>query len=378
MAAQREWFEKDYYHTLGVAPSASDKDVTRAYRRLAKQYHPDANPGSEERFKEISAAYDVLGDASKRKEYDQVRAMGPLRGGFAGAPGGPGGPGAGSAGSGGFGFRVEDLSDLFGGLFSRTGRTAPGRGATGPRRGDDLEAELHLSFEEAVRGITTSVHVTSDAPCRSCGGTGAAAGTSPSVCPRCGGRGTEEDNQGLFSLSQPCSSCGGRGLVVEHPCPSCHGSGVERRPRQVRVRVPPGVEDASRIRLKARGAAGRGGGPPGDLFVVVRVAPHELFGRRGRDLTVSVPVTFAEAALGATVEVPSLDGRLTLRVPPGTPSGRTLRVRGRGVSGDGHHPPGDLLVTFEVAVPTSLDDRQRAAVQALAATIGGSPRRWET
>src|SRR5579875_512213 len=378
MAAQREGFEKDYYAGLGVPKTASEKEITRAYRKLAKQYHPEAHPGSEERFKEISAAYDVLGDAAKRKEYDEVRAMGPI-GARLGGGGGPFGGGAGGAagGPGGFSFRVDDLGDLLGGIFNR-GRGGPsGRAASGPQRGADLEAELHLSFEEAVEGVTTTVNVTSDASCSTCGGTGAAPGTSPSICPNCNGRGVVDDNQGLFSFSMPCPQCGGRGLIVEKPCPTCRGSGVERRARQVRVRIPPGVEDGQRIRLKARGGAGRNGGPPGDLFVLVRVGPHPVFGRRGRDLTVVVPVSFPEAALGATITVPTLHEPVTVRIPPGTPSGRTFRVRGHGVpSGNGRAKgPGDLLVTVEVTVPTKLNDAQRQAVEALAGTLNESPPR---
>lgn len=368
MAPQREWFEKDYYKVLGISKDASDKDVTRAYRKLAKKYHPDASPGSEDRFKEVSAAYDVLGDPAKRKEYDEVRALGPLQGGFrsSSTTGGPG-----------FSFRVEDISDLLGGIFGR-GATRT-RGAPGaPQRGNDLEAELHLSFEDAVKGATTSVNVTSDAPCHRCGGTGAAPGTSPTICPRCGGKGALDDNQGLFSFSQPCPRCGGRGLVVESPCPSCNGTGVERRARQVRVRIPAGVEDGGRIRLKERGGAGRSGGPAGDLYVVVRVDPHRMFGRRGMDLTITVPVTFTEAALGAKLSIPTLDGPVTLKLPPGTPSGRTFRVRGRGVHGDGKRQTGDLLATVEVDVPSKMSSQQREAVEALAKTLDGSPREsWE-
>ncbi|MGH9101961.1 MAG: molecular chaperone DnaJ [Acidimicrobiales bacterium] len=374
MAPQREWFEKDYYQVLGVSPDAPERDITRAYRKLAKKFHPDANPGSEDRFKEISAAYDVLGDAGKRKEYDEVRAMGPMRGGFAG----PAGQGQ-APGSPGFSFRVEDLSDLFGGLFNRGGgRTGTRASTPGPQRGTDLEAELHLTFEEAAQGVTTSVNVTSDAACRTCGGTGSAPGTSPSVCPRCGGRGALDDNQGLFSFSQPCPNCGGRGLVVETPCPSCKGSGVERRARRVRVRIPAGVEGGGRIRLKARGGAGRHGGPPGDLYVVARVGRHKVFGRRGRDLTLTVPLSYPEAALGATVSVPTLESTVSLKIPAGTPSGRTFRVRGRGVPGDGKRGPGDLLATVEVAVPAQLDTVQRQAVEALSEALPESPRKsWE-
>ncbi len=367
MAPQRQWFETDYYKVLGVAPEATEKEITRAYRKLAKQYHPDANPGSEDRFKEISAAYDVLGDPERRKEYDEVRRLGPLQGGFGGAPGQ----------NGSFNFRIDDLGDLFGGLFNRPGRArgqgTPGGGPFGgPRRGQDVEAELHLPFAEAVEGVVTSVNVVTGALCHVCAGSGSKPGSMPVTCPRCGGSGTLNDNQGLFSLAQPCPECRGRGLKVTDPCPNCGGSGTERRQRQVKVRIPAGVADGQRIRVKGRGEPGANGGPGGDLYVVVHVGAHPLFGRKGRNLTLKVPVTFAEAALGADITVPSLGEPVTLRVPPGTPSGKTFRVRGRGVR-DGEHS-GDLLVTVEVAVPQELTDEQRAAVEALAASDTSSPR----
>ncbi len=377
MAPQREWFEKDYYKVLGVAENATEKEITRAYRKLAKRYHPDQNPGSEERFKEVSAAYDVLGDAAKRKEYDEVRRLGPVGNPFAGARAGPGGMG-GMGGTGGFSgtFTTEDLGDLgdlLGNLFNRGGAGMGGRTRGGARRGDDLEAELHLSFRDAVEGVTTTVNVSGEAACSVCGGTGAAPGTSPVVCSTCGGRGVMAENQGLFSFSQPCRTCRGTGMRVETPCQNCHGSGMERRARQVKVRIPAGVEDGQRIRLKGRGAASQTGGPPGDLYVVVRVGEHELFGRNGKDLTLRLPVTFAEAALGATVKVPTLGAPVSLRVPPGTRSGRTFRVRGHGVPASSG--AGDLLVTVEVAVPEQLSEAQREAVEALAAATTESPRR---
>ncbi|HET9608488.1 MAG TPA: molecular chaperone DnaJ [Acidimicrobiales bacterium] len=374
MAPQREWFEKDYYRVLGVSETASQKDIKSAYRKLSRQYHPDNNPedrAAEERFKEVSAAYDVIGDAEKRKEYDEVRKLGPMGGMFGGAGGpGPGGAGAGS-------FRVEDLGDIFGGLFGR-GRRAGGAGraarGTGPHRGQDLEAELHLDFDDAVRGITTTIHLTSEAACSTCHGSGARPGTTPHTCPQCGGRGVLDDNQGFFSFSQPCPSCAGQGFVIDDPCPTCRGTGIEHRPREVKVRLPAGVADGQRIRLKGRGGPGRNGGPPGDLYVTARVGPHRLFGRRGDDLTLTVPVTFPEAALGADVRVPTLDGgSVTVRIPAGTRSGRTLRVKGKGVPG--RKKTGDLLVTVEVAVPQKLSDDERKAVEALAAaTNGRSPR----
>lgn len=358
MSAQREWLEKDYYKVLGVSDTASAKEITSAYRKLARQLHPDANPGdaaAEERFKEVSAAYDVVGDPEKRKEYDELRKLGPM-----GAPGG---------GMGGFTFSTDDISDIFGGLFNRGGRGGagrPGRGP-GPQRGADLEAQLHLGFTDAVKGVTTEVHLTSDAPCSTCGGSGSKPGSKPTTCSRCGGRGLLDENQGFFSFSQPCPACAGRGQIVTDPCDTCRGSGVERRARQVKVRIPPGVTDGQRIRLKGRGQPGRNGGPPGDLYVVVTVDSHPLFGRSGKHLTITVPVTYPEAALGADIRVPTLDGDpVTVRIPAGTRSGRTFRVRGKGVtprSGE----PGDLLVTVEVAVPSSLSSAERKAIEALAA-----------
>jgi molecular chaperone DnaJ len=386
MAPQREWFEKDYYAALGLSEGASEKEITRAYRKLAKRYHPDANAGNkeaEERFKEVSAAYDVLGDAAKRKEYDEVRKM--AAAGF----GGPGGFG-GFGGPGGFtfsdfgdgsGVRFETsgdmggLGDLLGNLFGgRSRRGGPGgRTAAGPRRGGDLEAEVHLSFEDAVRGATIGVQLTGAAPCSTCGGTGAAPGTLPQTCPQCNGAGTQAVDQGPFSFSQVCTRCGGSGRIVETPCPTCGGGGAEMRAREVKVRIPVGVANGQRVRVKGKGTPGRNGGPPGDLFVNVHVATHPIFGRRGNDLLLRVPVTFAEATLGAEVRVPTLDQPVTLRIPPGTPNGKVLRVRGRGMPKAGGGA-GDLLVTVDVLVPQSLSEEQRQAVEALAAATTANPR----
>ena len=378
MAAQREWFEKDYYKVLGVTETADAKEITKAYRKLARENHPDAKPGdaaAEERFKEISAAYDVVGDAEKRHEYDEVRRLGPM-----GAFGGAGGPGGFSGGPGGFTFNVGDVGgaggfgDVLGNLFGGGGRARGGRSrGTGPQRGGDLEAEMHLDFTDAVQGITTSLHLVSDAACSVCAGIGAEPGTVPRSCPTCGGRGSVEDDQGFFAMSRPCPGCGGRGSVIDSPCRNCRGTGVERRPREVNVRIPAGVRDGQRIRLKGRGDPGRNGGPAGDLYVTCRVAPHSLFRMDGRNLKLTVPVTFAEAALGATVEVPTIDGgTVKLRVPEGTPSGRTMRVKGRGVVTP--KATGDLLVTVEVAVPAKLSPAEREAIEALAAAATESPR----
>jgi len=371
VAPEREWFERDYYATLGVGEGATEREITKAYRRLAKQYHPDANPGNreaEERFKEISAAYDVLSDPAKRKEYDEVRrlvASGAFRGGSGGM--GPGFEGPGFVFEEGI-----DLSDLLGDLLGGRGGGF-GRRRGGARRGADLETELHLDFLDALRGATTTVSTVTDVPCEACGGTGAEPGHPPQRCPRCAGRGTVAVDQGPFSFTEVCSRCGGRGSLVTHPCARCGGAGAQVRRRDTKVRIPPGVADGQRIRVKGKGAAGPGGGPPGDLYVVVRVRPHPTFRRRGKDLQVTVPVTFAEAALGADVRVPTPDGPVTVRLKPGTRSGSTQRVRGKGVR-TARGAPGDLLVTFEVAVPDRLDDRQRKVVEELAEVLPGNPR----
>ena len=374
MSAPREWFDKDYYDVLGVAADATQKEVTKAYRKLARELHPDQNPGddvAEERFKEVSAAYDVLGDEAKRKEYDEVRRLGPMAGG---QPGG---------GPGGFSFNVGDMQggdigDLLGQMFGR-GRTGGRAGSgVGPRRGADVTAELNLDFADAARGLTTTLHLTSDAQCSTCSGSGSKPGTSPQVCGVCGGRGVVDENQGLFSFSSPCRNCQGRGSLVTDPCPTCRGSGVERRPREVKARIPAGVSDGQTIRLAGRGAPGRNGGPAGDLLVEIHVRPHERFGRSGNHLTITVPVTFAEAALGGDIDVPTLDGSsVVLRLKPGTQSGSRHRVKGKGIhttskrGGDQH---GDLIVTVEVDVPTSLTDAQRAAIQQLADATTVNPR----
>jgi molecular chaperone DnaJ len=367
MAAQREWYEKDYYKVLGVSDTATAKDITKAYRKLARDNHPDTHPGdtaAEERFKEVSSAYDVLGDDAKRKEYDEVRKYGPV-GGFT----------RGGAGEQGYNFNVgaDGLGDLLGQMFGRGRRGSGSSAGAGPMRGADVEATLTLDFADAATGLTTTLHLTSDAQCTTCGGSGARPGTQPKVCSQCGGRGVVDDNQGFFSFSTPCRACAGNGVIIESPCPGCRGSGVEHRPREVQARIPAGVADGQRIRLKGRGAPGRNGGPAGDLIVECHVTPHLLFGRDGHNLTVRVPVTFAEAALGGDIDVPTLDGSsVVLRLKPGTQSGSRHRVKGKGIVTPKH--TGDLIVTVDVHVPTHLNAEQRAAVEALAAATTVSPR----
>ncbi|GIH46228.1 molecular chaperone DnaJ [Microbispora rosea] len=379
----KDYLEKDYYAVLGVPKTASAEEIKKAYRKLARKYHPDANPGNketEEKFKEVSEAYDVLSDVKRRKEYDEARTLfGSGVGGFAGA-GGPRGAG------GGFNFDLGDLfggsgsseriGDLFGGLFNRGGagtRTTTAR----PRRGQDVESEVTLAFGEAVDGTTVSLRLTSSAACTACGGTGAKAGTTPRVCPTCEGTGAASRNLGNFAFSEPCRDCRGRGLVVDDPCPVCEGSGRGKSTRTIQARIPAGVGDGQRIRIKGKGAPGENGGPAGDLYVLVHVKPHPVFGRSGENLTVTVPVTFPEAALGAEIKVPTLRGMpVTLRIPEGTPNGRTFRVRGRGAPRkDG--TKGDLLVTVQVTVPQTLDDKARAALEEFRNATEGQDLREE-
>ena len=362
MTAQREWYEKDYYAVLGVSSDASAKDITKAYRKLARENHPDAKPGdavAEERFKEISAAYDVLSDEEKRREYDEVRRMGPM-----------GGMGNMRFTVGGEAGSFEDLFRMFSGGRSRGGASS----GVGPRRGADLESQLMLDFSDAALGVTTTVHLTSDDRCQTCGGSGARPGSKVETCGQCGGRGQVDDNQGFFSFSSPCGSCGGRGNVIKDPCGVCRGSGVEKRAREVKVRVPAGVANGQRIRLPGKGAPGRNGGPSGDLFIVCHVGVHPIFGRDGDNLTVKVPITFAEAVLGADVDVPLLvGGTVTVRVKPGTQSGARYRVKGRGI--ETARRTGDLIVTVEVVVPTDPSPEEREIVEKLAAAASTDVRR---
>ncbi len=352
----KDWVDKDFYQMLGVARDATAEQIKRAYRKLAQRYHPDANPDSkeaEDKFKDISEAYATLSSPEKRAEYDEVRRLvdsGRFRG-F-------GGGGTGQQ------VRIEDLGDLFGGfggLGDLFGGATRGRPA-GPQRGADLTADLHLSFEEAVRGVTTSLSVRGEATCSHCGGSGAEPGSGVTVCPTCAGNGIVAQNQGLFSFTQPCPECGGSGRLVEQPCRVCRGRGTEVRSRTINVKVPAGVKSGGTIRLKGKGAPGRNGGPPGDLLVRTHVARHPLFRRKGDDLTVRVPISFTEAALGAQIEVPTLDGPVRLKVPAGTVSGKTFRVRGRGVD-RGRGRPGDLLATVEVVVPQKLSRDAKKLLQ---------------
>ncbi len=367
----RDWVDRDFYKVLGVDKAADAKEIKRAYRKLAQQYHPDANPGNkeaEEKFKDISEAYATLSNDEQRKEYDEVRRM-VDSGGFRGFPGGSGGFG------GSQNVRFEDVADLFGGGLGDLFGFGGGGRQSGPQRGADTSADLHLSFEDAVRGITTTISLRGEAPCSTCHGSGAEPGTPVTTCQTCGGSGMIAQSQGFFSMTRPCSTCGGTGRVITTPCHTCHGSGTEVRTRSLKVKIPAGVKNGAVIRLKGKGAPGRSGGPPGDLLVKTHVGRHELFRRSGDNLNLKVPVTFTEAALGTEIQVPTLDGPVRLKIPSGTRSGRTFRVRGRGVP-NAKGKPGDLMVTVEVVVPTRLSKDAKKLLQQFASEYeaGVNPR----
>jgi molecular chaperone DnaJ len=365
-----DWAQKDFYAELGVKKDATSAEIKKAYRKLARANHPDSNPGDDakhEKFKSVAEAYDVVGDPEKRKKYDEMRELygsGGFRGGFGG--GGAGG-----------GFNLDDLlrdrggaagggiGDMFGDLFGGFGR---GRTQAQPRpqKGSDAETTATIGFSDAIDGVTISLRLTSDAPCPDCNGTGGKPGTRPHICPECEGAGfiVNTVGGGAFSLNETCPKCGGRQLIYDEPCPTCHGSGHGLSARSIQARIPAGVKDGQRIRLKGKGSAGVNGGPAGDLYVIVHVAKHRLFGRKGDNLTLDVPISFDEAALGAEIKIPTMTGSpVTVKVPAGTPNGRTFRVRGKG-SRKKDGTMGDLLATVQVQVPGALNAEARAAVDA--------------
>jgi molecular chaperone DnaJ len=339
------------YDTLGVAKNASADEIKKAYRKLARESHPDASGGDEARFKEIQGAYDLLSDPEKRKAYDT----------FGSTNGRPG-----PEGFGGTQFQDFDLSDLFGGLFGGgAGRGGGARRGPQPERGADFQTEVHISFEDALAGVQVPVRANVETACHTCGGSGAEPGTAPIVCPVCNGRGITSDSHGLFSLSQPCPRCRGNGTIVEKPCKTCRGSGRERVQKTYQVKIPAGAKDGTRIRLKGRGEQGRAGGPAGDLYVVVRVAASPLYERRGDDLVVEVPVSYADAALGAKVEVATPDGPISLKVPAGSQPGKLLKVKGRGAPRLKGSGKGDLLARLRLTVPEKLSKAEKQALEEL-------------
>ena len=353
---------RDYYEVLGVDKKATDEEIKRAYRKLARDYHPDRNPddaAAEERFKEVGEAYETLKDAEKRKQYD----AGGMFGGF-GRGGGPGGPG-------GFGANVG-VGDIFSTIFGR----GAGRGGPEPMRGRDLETEVRLSFEQAMEGTQIPVTVPKQSTCKTCGGDGGAPGTRPITCPRCEGRGVDAQSQGFFSISQPCPQCGGRGQIVENPCPDCRGTGLTLQRKRYRVNVPAGVKDGTRIRLAGKGEDGPLGGPPGDLYVTTRVAASPVFERRADgNLEVDVPITLAEAIGGANIEVPTLRGTKRIRVAPGTQHGTIQRLRGEGPPKPNSRDRGDIRYRLDIQIPKDLDGKQREALEELSRSADGSDPR---
>ncbi|MGH2905232.1 MAG: molecular chaperone DnaJ [Solirubrobacterales bacterium] len=351
--------ERDPYKVLGVAKNASEAEIKKAYRKLARRWHPDqnaGNPEAEEKFKEVQEAYDTIGDPKKRKEFDSG-------GGFTNMFGGGGSnPFAG-------GIRFENIGDMFGGMFGGGGRSR-----TRVERGRDLEASVSIGFDQSIKGTEVSVSVPRDETCPTCHGNGAAPGTSPRTCPRCDGSGFETIGRGTFSMSQPCSRCGGKGTVVETPCPTCHGDGLVAKMRKYRVKIPAGVREGARIRIAGKGEPGANGGQSGDLFVIVHVADSPVFRRKGDNLEVGVPITVVEAIRGATIEVPTLDGTKSIKVPAGTKPSTVIRLKDAGpphAKGSGR---GDIHYRIEVEIPDSLNKEQRDAVDDLASVMNGNPR----
>jgi molecular chaperone DnaJ len=343
---------KSLYEALGVSKTASQDEIKKAYRKLVREVHPDRNPGNEERFKEVQSAYDILSDPEKRKQYDRI---GSTNGRVGGQPGGTT-----------FDFGDFDLGDIFGGLFNRGRQEQPQRG----QRGNDVEVEVRVGFEDALQGLEVTVPVQLELACHTCHGTGAAPGTAPVTCPKCNGSGVVATSQGLFALQQPCPRCHGMGSIVETPCPTCKGAGRERRTKRFKVRVPAGAKDGTRIKLRGKGEAGYGGAPAGDLYVVVRVEPSKIYERRGDDLLVQVPVSYPTAALGGTVEVPTPGGAVSLKVPAGTEDGKLLRIKGRGaarVKGSGQ---GDVLARIRIEVPKKINKKQRELLEQLQQATG--------
>ncbi len=375
-----DWAQKDFYKELGVKKDATADEIKKAYRKLARANHPDSNPGDSadsrakhDKFKTVAEAYDVVGDPDKRKKYDEMRSL-------------YGGGGFGRGGGGG-GFNLDDLlrdragaggggfGDMFGDLFGG-GRRTQQQTRPRPQKGPDAETAATISFTDAMDGVTISLRLTSDAPCPDCSGTGGKPGTKPHICPDCEGAGFVVSSVGgAFSMNETCPRCGGRQLIYDEACPTCHGSGFGMSARTIQARIPAGVKDGQKIRLRGKGGAGENGGPAGDLFVHVKVSPHRIFARKGDNLTIAVPVSFDEAALGAEIKIPTLGGApVTLKVPAGTPNGRTFRVRGKGSrKADGTH--GDLLATVEVQVPAHLDEAAKQAVEAYREATTGQPLR---
>lgn len=368
-------YDKDYYKILGVSENTSPEEIKKAYRKLARKYHPDANPGNkeaEERFKEISVAYETLSDAKKRDQYDQARKL------FSSGAFRPGG-----------GFRAEgfdpsmftsgqgfgNITDIFENLFSGGGFSGRSRRRKQATRGNDLTYTLKLSFDDVLKGVFTKVNINREVACPTCKGSGAKPGTAPKICPACQGRGMIAQDQGFFSLSQPCRQCGGEGTIIENPCPNCRGRGHIKQPRKITVRIPAGVKDGSKIKVKGMGESGLRGGPPGDLYIITSVGEHKLFKRKGNHIYLDLPITFTEAALGTTIRVPTIEGSVSLKIPSGTQSEQIFRLKGRGVTSPSVNGKGDMYIKTKVVVPTKLNKKEKDLLESLSEINRENPRR---
>lgn len=341
----------DLYEILGVSRDASQQDIKKAYRRLAKEYHPDRNPDNpdaEERFKQISTAYEVLGDEEKRQAYDR----------FGSTNGNPfgGGAGFGGAGAGGFGDLFDVLNSVFGGAAGFGGGAAGGRRG---RRGTDFQMEVEITFQDVANGGKHEIEIPAYHECDTCHGSGAKPGTSPQTCTMCAGRGVVRTQQGFFTMQRTCPRCDGEGQVITDPCKDCDGKGFTRELETLEIDIPAGISDGQRLRWVGKGAPGEQGGPPGDLYIVVRLEDHPLFERDGKDIICVVPISFPQAALGGKVEVPTLDGKVKMNIPAGTQTGKVFRLRGKGFPGIEGGAPGDQLVEVVVETPVNLNDEQR-------------------
>ena len=363
MAAEK----RDYYEVLGVNKGASEDEIKKAYKKMARKYHPDLNPDNkeaEEKFKEVNEAYEILSDSNKKARYDQF--------GFAGVD-----PNYGAgAGGGGFdgGFDFGDLGDIFGSFFG--GGFGGGRRANpnAPQRGESIRLSLAISFEEAAFGCEKEVSVDRMEQCGTCSGSGCAAGTSPEVCPDCHGTGQvqvrRQTPMGVFATSAPCGKCGGKGKIIHQPCPDCRGSGTVRKRKTIQVSIPAGIDNGQTISVRGQGSAGKNGGPAGDLLVTITVRPHELFRREGTSVLCDAPITFAQAVLGAELEIPTIDGKVKYDLPEGTQTGTTFRLKGKGIPSLNGRGRGDQYVTVYIETPRNLNREQKEALKKFAESVG--------